>query len=145
MDFGAATMDSEAAPHTKKKGKKPWAPPKVKALTEADLEKYTIFDVIMPLPGHDVSYPGGELGEKYREFLRLDGLDPDNFVRKQKYVYRLASVCPELIQICIKGIYSRRLIPEHSPQTIQSVVVYTALHRPRCSLSTVRRRQTAWV
>ncbi|KAG5220221.1 tRNA uridine synthase [Salix suchowensis] len=34
--------------------------------------------------GTDVAYPGGELGEKYRQYLRLDGLDPDNFVRKQK-------------------------------------------------------------
>jgi len=39
----------------------------------------------MPLPGTDVAYPGGKLGERYREFLRTDGLDPDNFVRKQKY------------------------------------------------------------
>ena len=31
-----------------------------------------------------VDFPGGALGERYREFLRRDGLDPDNFVRKQK-------------------------------------------------------------
>ena len=40
----------------------------------------------MPLPGRDVSFPGGKLGERYREFLIADGLDPDNFIRKQKYV-----------------------------------------------------------
>ena len=38
----------------------------------------------MPLPGTDVAYPGGTLGEKYREFLRVDGLDPENFTRKQR-------------------------------------------------------------
>ena len=38
----------------------------------------------MPLPGTDVAYPGGTLGERYREFLCMDGLDPDDFVRKQK-------------------------------------------------------------
>ena len=48
------------------------------------LDKYSIFDVIMPLPGKDVDFPGGALGERYREFLRRDGLDPENFVRKQK-------------------------------------------------------------
>ncbi|KAL4260216.1 pseudouridine synthase TruD family protein [Pleurotus pulmonarius] len=67
-----------------KKSKKPFVPPKIKILTEEDLDKYSIFDVIMPLPGTDVAYPGGDLGEKYRQYLRLDGLDPDNFVRKQK-------------------------------------------------------------
>jgi tRNA pseudouridine13 synthase len=38
----------------------------------------------MPLPGTDVDYPGGELGELYRSFLRLDGLNPDDFSRKQR-------------------------------------------------------------
>ena len=68
--------------------KKPWVAPKVKILTEEDLDKYTIFDVIMPLPGIDVAFPGGALGDRYREFLTVDGLDPNNFHRKQKYVSR---------------------------------------------------------
>ena len=38
----------------------------------------------MPLPGTDVSLPGGPLGARYREFLVADGVDPDNFHRKQK-------------------------------------------------------------
>jgi tRNA pseudouridine13 synthase len=63
--------------------KKP-KPKIVKELTEEDLSKYTIFDVILPLPGTDVTYPGGELGELYKEFLRRDGLDPTDFYRKQK-------------------------------------------------------------
>jgi len=67
-----------------KKARKPYVAPRVRTLTEDDLENYTIFDVIMPLPGTDVAYPGGRLGERYREFLRMDSLDPDNFVRKQR-------------------------------------------------------------
>lgn len=51
----------------------------------------------MPLPGTDVAYPGGLLGDKYREYLKLDGLDPDNFVRKQKYVIGFASFAPLLM------------------------------------------------
>jgi tRNA pseudouridine13 synthase len=68
-----------------KKTRKPYVAPRVRTLTEDDLDNYTIFDVIMPLPGTDVAYPGGKLGERYREFLRMDGLDPDNFVRKQRW------------------------------------------------------------
>ncbi|KAL0568857.1 multisubstrate pseudouridine synthase 7 [Marasmius crinis-equi] len=68
----------------KKQNRKPWTPPRIKTLTQEVLEKYTIFDVIMPLPGTDVAYPGGKLGERYKEFLEMDGLDPNNFVRKQK-------------------------------------------------------------
>lgn len=58
--------------------------PVVKTLTEEDVDKYSIFDVIMPLPGTDVAYPGGKLGARYREFLQMDGLNADNFVRKQR-------------------------------------------------------------
>lgn len=68
----------------RKARKTPWVPPKVKTLTTDDAHKYSIFDVIMPLPGRDVEYPGGPLGERYREFLKRDDLDPDNFIRKQK-------------------------------------------------------------
>ncbi|THV08431.1 tRNA pseudouridine synthase D [Dendrothele bispora CBS 962.96] len=68
----------------KKQSRKPWTPPRVKVLTEDDLDKYSIFDIIMPLPGTDVAYPGGALGARYRQFLEMDGLDPDNWVRKQR-------------------------------------------------------------
>jgi hypothetical protein len=53
-------------------------------LIEEDLSQYTIYDVLMPLPGTDVAYPGGELGALYREFLTMDGLDPSDFSRKQR-------------------------------------------------------------
>ncbi|KAG6378688.1 pseudouridine synthase [Boletus reticuloceps] len=74
--------ESDNAP--RKARKAPWVPPRVKTLTTDDAHKYSIFDVIMPLPGRDVECPGGPLGERYREFLKRDGLDPDNFIRKQK-------------------------------------------------------------
>ena len=88
------TVHAEEAPSGKrqKRARKPWTPPKIKTLTEEDVDQYTIFDVIMPLPGRDVAYPGGALGERYREFLRMDGLDPDNWERKQKSVHPSASV-----------------------------------------------------
>ncbi|KAI0701819.1 pseudouridine synthase [Cytidiella melzeri] len=76
--------NDDTQPGKQNRRRKPWEPQRVKALTEADLDKYTIFDVAMPLPGKDVSYPEGKLGERYKEFLRADGLDPDNWIRKQK-------------------------------------------------------------
>ena len=76
--------DPKPATSTEQSERKTWQPPRVKVLGADVLDKYTIFDVIMPLPGTDVAYPEGPLGEKYREFLRLDGLDPDNFQRKQR-------------------------------------------------------------
>jgi tRNA pseudouridine13 synthase len=81
---GITNMYSVQSSTSEKKARKPYVAPRVRTLTEDDLDNYTIFEVIMPLPGTDVAYPGGKLGERYREFLRMDGLDPDNFVRKQR-------------------------------------------------------------
>ncbi|KAG9085765.1 hypothetical protein FS749_004114 [Ceratobasidium sp. UAMH 11750] len=80
----AADVDASEKTTKERKSGKRFAPRKVKVLTEEDLPRYSMFDIVMPLPGTDVAYPGGELGEKYREFLRVDGLDPDNFNHKQK-------------------------------------------------------------
>jgi tRNA pseudouridine13 synthase len=67
-----------------KRNRKPWQAPKVKTLAEEDLDKYTVFDVIMPLPGRDVDYPGGSLGERYKQLIQADGLDPMKWTRKHK-------------------------------------------------------------
>jgi tRNA pseudouridine13 synthase len=87
-------LDALAEASPAKKGKKPWKAPLVKTLATEDLDKYTIFDVIMPLPGRDVDYPGGALGERYQELIRTDGLDPSNWTRPQKFVRALYARCP---------------------------------------------------
>jgi hypothetical protein len=60
--------------------------PKVHALTAQDIKsgKYTIQDVVLPMPGFAVQYPAGQLGEVYRRVIREDGINPDDMWRKQK-------------------------------------------------------------
>lgn len=65
----------------------------VKQLTEAELSSYTIFDVVMPLPGFDVDYPSGRIGELYLEIMRADGLDPHRMRREQRLV---PTSCPSV-------------------------------------------------
>ncbi|PPQ77416.1 hypothetical protein CVT25_010998 [Psilocybe cyanescens] len=83
-DASSVANETEEPAESPQRNRRPYEAPRIKTLTEEDLDKYTIFDVVMPLPGTDVAYPGGKLGERYREFLRMDGLDPDDFSRKQK-------------------------------------------------------------
>jgi tRNA pseudouridine13 synthase len=59
----------------------------VKQLTEEDLPNYTIHDVLMPLPGWNIDYPAGEIGELYTKILQADGLDPKRMQRDQRYVH----------------------------------------------------------
>lgn len=55
---------------------------KVKVLTIDDLPNYTIYDIVLPLPGFDVTYPDNVQREWYRELLEKDGLDLE--MTKQK-------------------------------------------------------------
>jgi tRNA pseudouridine13 synthase len=61
---------------------------KARALTEQDIasNRYTIFDVILPLPGFSIIYPEGVLGDRYKQIMKDDGLDWQDLFRKQKYV-----------------------------------------------------------
>lgn len=46
----------------------------LKFLTEEDLGNYTIFDVVLPLPGYDVEYPKNIVKDWYKEELEKVGL-----------------------------------------------------------------------
>ncbi|KAL4944445.1 hypothetical protein BDV06DRAFT_90660 [Aspergillus oleicola] len=60
---------------------------RARALTadEATSGKYSIFDIVLPLPGFDVLYPPNKMTDFYKEFMaspRGGGLDPFNMRRK---------------------------------------------------------------
>ncbi|KAI1818699.1 pseudouridine synthase [Poronia punctata] len=59
------------------------------AVTEDDLQdgKYSIYDVVLPTPGWDVTYPPNEIGEFYVEFMgrpENGGLNPYDMRRRQR-------------------------------------------------------------
>ncbi|KAL1903510.1 multisubstrate pseudouridine synthase 7 [Sporothrix stenoceras] len=54
---------------------------------EAASGDYTIFDIVLPVPGFDVLYPDNDIGEFYSEFMgrpENGGLSPYNMRRSQK-------------------------------------------------------------
>ncbi|KAL2824941.1 pseudouridine synthase [Aspergillus cavernicola] len=62
---------------------------RARALTaaEATSGKYTIFDIVLPLPGFDVLYPPNQMTDFYKSFMgspRGGGLDPFDMRRKWK-------------------------------------------------------------
>lgn len=62
---------------------------RARPLTAEDIAsgKYTIFDIVLPTPGYDVSYPLNNIGEYYAEFMGREengGLDPHDMRRRHK-------------------------------------------------------------
>ncbi|XP_036618047.1 pseudouridylate synthase 7 homolog isoform X1 [Trichosurus vulpecula] len=51
-------------------------------IEEADVNSYSIHDVVMPLPGFDVLYPKHKISETYKEMLAADHLNIDNMKHK---------------------------------------------------------------
>ncbi|KAJ8064394.1 hypothetical protein OCU04_006736 [Sclerotinia nivalis] len=54
---------------------------------EADSGNFTIFDIVLPMPGYDIEYPSNEIGDYYKEFMASEqggGLDPADMRRKIK-------------------------------------------------------------
>jgi tRNA pseudouridine13 synthase len=54
---------------------------------EASSGRYTIFDIVLPMPGYDIEYPNNEIGNFYKDFMGSEaggGLDPADMRRKQR-------------------------------------------------------------
>ena len=54
---------------------------------EANSGRYTVFDVVLPLPGFDVNYPDNDIGDYYKEVMATEhggGLDPADMRRSSK-------------------------------------------------------------
>ena len=55
-------------------------------IDNGNIHKYTIYDVVLPLPGPDTLKPANEIAEWYEDFLKADELTEKNLNRNSKYL-----------------------------------------------------------
>ncbi|XP_057372369.2 pseudouridylate synthase 7 homolog, partial [Daphnia carinata] len=54
---------------------------KVMFIDENNIHKYTVYDVVLPLPGYHTVYPANQIAFWYQELLQADGLTDADFSR----------------------------------------------------------------
>ncbi|XP_045534392.1 pseudouridylate synthase 7 homolog [Papilio machaon] len=100
-----ATEHKEENKHKSKEQEKKLPKPNipVKVLTEEDIAsgRYSIFDIVMPIPGHNVEYPPN-MKEYYKELVEKDNLKLDMIHKNKAYslsgAYRHIAVRPEKLE-----------------------------------------------
>lgn len=70
----------------------------VRPLTQADVrgKRYTVYDIVLPLVGHDVSYPTNQVRQWYVDLLAQDGLNIEDLKQKHK-IFSLAGTYRKLL------------------------------------------------
>lgn len=90
---------------------------------EADSGHYSIFDVVLPMPGFDIIYPENEMSDFYKEFMaseRGGGLDPFDMRRKWKDVSLSGGYRKLLGRVAGDITYEIRTYEDENQQFIQT-------------------------
>lgn len=58
-------------------------------VTPENIAQYSIYDVVLPLPGYDIQYPENDLRARYQEILAADSVDFDSLQRATNSEYHL--------------------------------------------------------
>ncbi|KAJ5274102.1 hypothetical protein N7478_009227 [Penicillium angulare] len=98
---------------------------RARALTneEAASGLYSVFDIVLPLPGFDVIYPSGKMNDFYREFMGSEnggGLDPLNMRRKWKDISLSGSYRKILSRIGGAYSFDVKLYSEEDQQFVKT-------------------------
>lgn len=57
---------------------------RARLIRSEELDQFSIFDIVLPMPGCDVLYPDNDVRQFYADYMEQEGLDPFNMVRNTR-------------------------------------------------------------
>ncbi|KAF1329839.1 tRNA pseudouridine synthase d, partial [Globisporangium splendens] len=84
-------------------------------ITAENINQYSIYDVVLPLPGYDILYPENGLKRRYEEILSEDGVDFDSLLRATNSEYHLPGSFRHLLK---KPIHVTHEIKRYDDATV---------------------------
>ncbi|CEG43712.1 trna pseudouridine synthase d [Plasmopara halstedii] len=84
-----ADLMEEAVPKAKKPRIHPRSKANVTLVTKDNLSQYTIYDVVLPLPGYDVTFPENAMKKRYEDIMKADSIDFQALKRATNSEYHL--------------------------------------------------------
>jgi TruD family tRNA pseudouridine synthase len=82
-----ASSPATKKPKTSAEASRPKA--NVTVVTAENLAQFSIYDVVLPLPGYSIKYPENALKQRYDEVMRADGVDFQSLERATNSEYHL--------------------------------------------------------
>jgi hypothetical protein len=148
----AAAPVAPAAKPQGGRGKKDWKTSrsiKTRTITEADIANghaFSIFDVVMPIPGFDVDLPGGKLRDMYEKILAADGLDAEGSWKKQKSgycpshpIFQRPQLTLDPFRSDLQGVPPAGVLPQDPPPAGRPHLAAHPVHGPGCLARPGRR------
>lgn len=81
-------------------------------IDQNNIHKYTIYDVVLPLPGCNITYPANEVADWYKDLLLADGLLEKDFNSGLKYLIfcriKHGFLPLRFSQLCVNYVYDCR-------------------------------------
>ncbi|KAI9209567.1 pseudouridine synthase [Polychytrium aggregatum] len=118
--------------------------------SEEEAEKYTCWDIVLPMPGFDVTYPTNSIGQFYVDVMKKDGLDPKDmkkkdwkvFVKPKDVSWRALRYNDLQSQLCLSDLDRVNNVPE--PQNVEGgryLGIVCEFTLPSSSYATVALRE----
>jgi tRNA pseudouridine13 synthase len=91
-------------------------------ITEANIHKYSIFDVVLPLPGYDIKLPENALTERFEEICKADGVDFFALSRATNSEYHLPGSYRHLLRKPIDVVHEIKRYDDPTVELIETDV-----------------------